>query len=146
MEKEQYRSVIRFFFLEGKSSRKIKERLDTVYGDSSHSRVIVKNWFNKFQCGRTSVFDDLRPGVLKTATTEDDMTKIHDLVLAGRRLKMCEIAKTVGISKDCVGHIPHEILGMKRRLERWVLRLTLFKRNSKEFLHLFATVDETWIH
>jgi len=35
MEKEQYRSVIRFLFLEGKSRSEIKERLDAVYGDSS---------------------------------------------------------------------------------------------------------------
>jgi len=35
MEKEQYRSVIRFLFLEGKSRSEIKERLDAVYGDFS---------------------------------------------------------------------------------------------------------------
>jgi len=40
MEKEQYRSVIRFLFLEGKSRSGIKERLDAVYGDSSPSRRI----------------------------------------------------------------------------------------------------------
>ena len=45
MEKKQYRSVIRFLFLEGKSRSKIKERLDAVYGDSSSSMATVKNWF-----------------------------------------------------------------------------------------------------
>ena len=55
MEKEQYRSMILFLFLEGKS-REIKERLDAVYGDSSPSMANVKTWFNKFQCGRTSFF------------------------------------------------------------------------------------------
>ena len=40
--------------------------------------------------------------------------KIHDLVLADRRLKVREIAETIGISKDCVGHILHEILGMRK--------------------------------
>jgi len=35
MEKEQYRPVIRFLFLEGKWRSEIKERLDAVYGDSS---------------------------------------------------------------------------------------------------------------
>ena len=42
------------------------------------------------------------------------MTKIHTLILADRRLKVHEIAETVGISKDCVGHILHEILGMRK--------------------------------
>ena len=52
MEKGQYQSVIQFLFLEGKSGSEIKERLDVVYGDSSHSMAIVKNWFNEFQHGR----------------------------------------------------------------------------------------------
>ena len=80
MEKEQYRSVIRFLFLEGKSRSEIKERLDAVYGDSSPSMATVKNLFNEFQRARTSVFDEPRPGAPKTATTEDNVTKIHDLV------------------------------------------------------------------
>ena len=57
----------------------------------------------------------------------------------------------------------HEILGMRKLSGRWVPRLltvdnernrettselclTLFNRNSKEFLRRFMTVDETRIH
>ena len=163
MEKEQYRSVIRFLFLEGKSRIEIKERLDAVYGDSSPSMATVKNWLDEFQRGRTSFFDEPRSGAPKTATTEDNVTKIHDLVLADSRLEVREIAETVGISKDRVGHILHEILGMRKLSTRWVPRLltpdnkrnretiseqclTLFKHNPKEFLGRFVTVGETWIH
>jgi len=92
MEKEQCRSVIRFLFLEGKSRSEIKERLDAVYCDSSPSTATVKNWFNELQRGRTSVFDEPRPGAPKTANTEDNVTKIHDLVLADRRLKIREMS------------------------------------------------------
>ena len=94
---------------------------------------------------------------------DENVTQIHDLVLADRRLKVREIAETVGISKDRVGHILHEILGMRKLSARWVPRLltpdnkrnrettsqqclTLFKRNPKEFLRRYVTVDETWIH
>ena len=69
MEKGQYRSVMRFLFLEGISRSKIKERLDAVYGDSSPSMATVKNWFNELQRGRTSVFDEPCPDAPKTATT-----------------------------------------------------------------------------
>jgi len=41
IEKEQYRSVTRFLFLERKSRSEIKERLDAVYGDSSPSMAMV---------------------------------------------------------------------------------------------------------
>lgn len=37
---------------------------------------------------------------LKMATTEDSMKKVQELVIADRRLNVCEIAVTVGISKD----------------------------------------------
>jgi len=89
------------------------------------------------------------------------VTKIHDLVLADRRLKIREMAETVGMSR--VGHILHEILGMRKLSARCVpclltpdnkrnrettseQCLTLFKRKPKEFLRRFVTVDETWIH
>jgi len=123
----------------------------------------VKNWFNEFQRGRMSFFDEPRPGAQKTTTTEYNVTKIHDLVLADRRLKIRKRAETVGMSKDRVGYILHEILGMRKLSARWVPRLltpdnkrnrettseqcfTLFKRNPKEFLRRFVTVDETWIY
>lgn len=163
MEKEQYRSVIRFLFLEGKTRIEIKERLDAVYGDSSPSMATVKNWFNEFARGRTSVFDEPRPGAPKTAATEENIKKIHDLVLADRRLKVRELAETVGISEGTVHHILHEELVMRKLSARWVPRLltpenkrnrettsetclALFKRNPAEFLRRFVTVDETWIH
>ena len=97
------------------------------------------------------------------ATTEDNAKKIRDLVLSDRRLKVREIAEIVSISKDCVVHTLQKILGMRRLSGRWVPRLltpnnkrnrettseqclTLFKRNSKDFLRRFVAVDETWIH
>ncbi|XP_042317754.1 uncharacterized protein LOC121927857 [Sceloporus undulatus] len=121
MEKEQYRSVIRFLFLEGKTRSEIKERLDDVYGDSSPSMVTIKNWFNEFVHGRTSVFDEPCPGASKTATTEENVKQIHDLVLADHRLKVCEIAETVGIAEGTVHHILHEELGMRKLSAQWVL-------------------------
>ena len=35
MEKEQYRSVIRFLFLDGKTCEEIKTKLNAIYGNSS---------------------------------------------------------------------------------------------------------------
>lgn len=72
----------------------------------------VKNLFNKFQCGRTSFFDEPEPGAPKTATAEDNMKKFYDFVLTDRLLKVSAIAETVGISKNRVRHILYEILGV----------------------------------
>lgn len=84
-------------------------------------------------------------------------------MLADRKVKLNEIAKTIGISKERVGHIIHECLHMRKLCARWVPRfltidqkdqrvrlstanLALFNRNKKDFLRRFVTMDETWIH
>ena len=76
MEKEQYRSVIHFLFLDEKTCEEIKTKLDAVYGNSSPSMTTVKYWFNEFKRGRSSVFDEEHPGRLADVVTE----KIHDMV------------------------------------------------------------------
>lgn len=97
MNKQQYRSTIRFLFLELKSLNEIKELLNIAYGDSSPSITTIKNWFNVFERGLTLVFDEPRLVAAKACTTEDNVIKIHDLVLIDYQLTMCEIDKIVGI-------------------------------------------------
>lgn len=163
MEKEQYRSVIRFLFLDGKTCEEIKAKLDAVYGDPSPSMTTVRYWFNEFKRGRTSVFDEERPGRPADVVTEEIIEKVHDMILADRRTKVREVAKAVGVSYGTVFNILHDRLGMRKLSARWVPRLLtvdnkrirvsiskqcldLFKRNSQEFWRRVITVDETWIH
>jgi hypothetical protein len=48
---------------------------------------------------------------------------VHDTVLDDGRVKVCEIAETIRISKKCVGYNLHEKLDMKKLCARWVPRL-----------------------
>jgi histone-lysine N-methyltransferase SETMAR len=85
------------------------------------------------------------------------------MVLDEQRMKVHEIAETIGISKECVGYILHEELDMKRLCGRWVPRLLTsdqkhtcmkiseqclehFNKNKTDFVCQFITMDETWIH
>ena len=61
MEKKQYRSVIRFLFLDGKTCEEIKAKLDAVNGNLLPSMTTVRYWFNEFKRGHTSVFDEELP-------------------------------------------------------------------------------------
>lgn len=163
MEKEQYRSVIRFLFLDGKTCEEIKAKLDAVYGDPSPSMTTVRYWFNEFKRGRTSVFDEERPGRPADVVTEEIVEKVHDMILADRRTKVREVAEAVGVSYGTAINILHDKLSVRKVSARWVPRLLtvdnkrirlsmskqcldLFKRNSQEFLRRVVTVDETWIH
>jgi histone-lysine N-methyltransferase SETMAR len=85
------------------------------------------------------------------------------MVLDNWRMKVCEIAETMGISKECVGYILHEELDMKKLCARWVPRLLTadqiciclkiseqwlehFNKNKTDFVCHFITMDETWHH
>ena len=62
LEKEQYRNVIRYLFLKDKTRQKIAKELNEVFGAYCPSLATIKRWFNDFQRGRTSIFDEKKPG------------------------------------------------------------------------------------
>lgn len=163
MEKTEFRILIKHYFLRGKTIAQTEEKLKKYYGESAPSHYMVQEWFTDFRCGRTSTEDAPRRGRPKTATDEENVNKVHDIVLADRRLKVKEIAEMTGISYGATSDILHKELGMKKLSARWVPRLLtvdqkrnrvtiskdcldMFKRNPKEFLRRFVTVDKTWIH
>jgi histone-lysine N-methyltransferase SETMAR len=113
--------------------------------------------------GRTSLEDDPREGRPKSATTPEIIEQLHDMVLDDRRMKVREIAETIGISKEREGYILHEELDMKKLCARWVPRLLTadqkrtrmkiseqclerFNKNKTDFVRRFITMDETWIN
>lgn len=163
MEKEQYRSVIRFLFLEGNSCDEIKVRMQAVYNDHTPSMTTIRYWYNEFKRGRTSIFDEDRPGRPVEVTTGDMVKKIENIVLSDRRIKLREIVDIVNVSIERVQHILEHKLGMKKVSARWVPRLLTeeqkltrkqisrhcldkYESSPGEFLRRFVTVDETWIH
>ena len=159
MEKAHYRSVIRFLFLDGRTCEEIKVMLHAVCEDHAASMTTIRYWFNEFKRSRTALFDEKRPGRPIEVTTKDMVKKtmISCLQTAGWR------SDNVDISTERIQNILHEKLGMRKLSARWVPRLRtveqkrkrmptsehcldMFKRNLKEFLRRFVTVDETWIH
>ncbi|XP_030758938.1 uncharacterized protein LOC115884482 [Sitophilus oryzae] len=163
MDKIEYRAVIKYLVLKDNTPTQIKHELDSVYGDSAPSFTTVKFWAAEFKCGRKSLGDDERSVRPKTATTDDNIAKVHQMVLDDRRIKVREITEVMNISKERVCHILNQELGMRKLSARWVPRLlTLdqkrvrmnisnamlaqFRRNKSEFWRRLITVDGTWIH
>ena len=52
--KVQYRAVIRYSYLKGKTGKEIHGQLADVYGSSAPSSAQVKFWAGEFKGGRTS--------------------------------------------------------------------------------------------
>jgi histone-lysine N-methyltransferase SETMAR len=91
--------------------------------DSSPSFSTIKKWAAEFKRGRTSLEVDPRERRPKSETTPETIEQVHDMVLDDRRMKVREIAKTIGISKERVGYILHEELDMKKVCARCLPRL-----------------------
>ncbi|KAL7726442.1 hypothetical protein ACLKA6_004582 [Drosophila palustris] len=89
--------------------------------------------------------------------------QVRQIVLTDRRVKVREIAETVGISTGSAVSILHDHLHMKKLNVKWVPHfldieqrekrvadskscLDMFNRNPREFLLRYITMDDTWIH
>lgn len=163
MEKSEFRVLIKHCFFMGKNTVQAEEWLKKCYGDSSPSKATICRWFAEFKRGRTSTEDAERSGRPIEATSPENIKKVHRLVLNDRKIKVRELAEIVGISTERIRCILHEHLQFKKLCARWVPRLLtidqkqqrvddseacleIYKRNQKEFLRRYITMDETWIH
>jgi histone-lysine N-methyltransferase SETMAR len=123
MEDFEFRVLIKYFRMKGWTAIQIKDELDSIFGESAPCQATIFNWLKEFRMGRTNVLDEEAPSRPETATTLENVGKVHKLVLADRRIQVRQIAGTLGISIGSVETILHEHLGFKKISARWVPRL-----------------------
>ena len=160
--KVEYRAVIRYLYLKGKTGKEIHSELADVYGSSAPFYAQVKFWVGEFKHGRKSLEDEARSGRPLDPTDEEMCKKVQDLVYSDRQIQVEEIAQALGISHGSVSTILHDRLGMRKLTARWVPKslsdeqmatrasvcsafLKRFRSKDDFLLHL-VTVDETWVH
>ena len=118
--KVEYRAVIRYLYLKGKTGKEIYGELAHVYGSSAPSYALVKFWVGEFKCDRTSLEDEARSGRPLDVTDEEMCKKIRDLVYSDRRIQVEEIAQALGISHGSISTILHDRVGMRKLTAHWV--------------------------
>jgi hypothetical protein len=82
-----------------KNTVEAKACLDKHYTDSAPAKSTVEKWFANLN-------------EAKEAVTDENIKKIHKIILNNRKVNLIEIAETLKISKERVGHIVHEYLDM----------------------------------
>ena len=159
----EYRVVIRYLYLKGKTGQEIHCELTTVYGCSAPSYAQVKFWVGELKRGRMSLEVETRSGRPSDATDVEMCNKVRDLVYSNRRVKVEEIVNALHISHGSVSTILHDRLGMRKLTARWVPKslsdeqmatrasvcsalLKRFRLKEDDFLSRLLTVDETWVH
>lgn len=163
MEKFENRAVIKFLFKKGLNAKAIHKEMFNVLGESAPSKTMVYKWVGLFKGGRTSLEDDTREGRPKTASTPKIVKKIRDMVLEDHRLTERDLVEHLGISLGTVSNILTEVLGFRKLCAKWVphsltmqqkhnrmqlsqQHLERFRKNEKDFLRRFITMDETWVY
>lgn len=68
-------SVIKHYFLRGKTAKETKEKLDKYYGISGPSDYTVKYWFREFRGGRNSADDEVCSGRPSDAVKLENVKK-----------------------------------------------------------------------
>ena len=160
--KVEYRAVIRYLYLKGKTDKDIHSELADVYRSSALSYARVKFWVGEFKRGRTSLEDEARSGRPLDVTDEEMCKKVRDLVYSDRRIQVEEIAQALGISHGSISTILRDRLGMRKLTARWFPKslsdeqmatsasvcsalLKRFRSKDDFLLHL-VSVYKTWVH
>jgi len=85
-----------------------------VYGDNAKKKTTVYKWVKRFSKGRESVTDEERSGRPATSRTEENVTKIYQILHENRRLTVRSITEQVNIERETVRKILTEDLDMRK--------------------------------
>jgi hypothetical protein len=111
--KEEQRSVIRFLWSEGVSGAETHRRLSAQYGNSVLPQRSVYEWIEKLKNVHTSVTHEEGAGRPSTATTDDNIERVRDVVLLDRRLTVDEVVNHLQISHRSAYDIIHNFTEIK---------------------------------
>ncbi|KAM8707612.1 hypothetical protein ACLKA7_014704 [Drosophila subpalustris] len=157
----------RIFEISAQESSVIKEPENVfncaVSTSATEGKSTISDWYSNFKRGLTSTEDSKRSGRPKEVIIPEIIRQVRQIVLTDRRVKVREIAETVGISTGSAVSILHDHLHMKKLNVKWVPHfldieqrekrvadskscLDMFNRNPSEFLRRYITMDESRIH
>ena len=146
----------------GNSQVETTEKIQQVISDDAMGITQMKEWYNRFKDGRTSVKSDARSGRPSTSLNEELVDQRRTLVMQDRRVTVRELAEEVGISTGSVHSISTDDLAMWTvsaksvpkllTMEQKQLRLEVsqdmldYANSNPESLNIVATGDESWFY
>jgi histone-lysine N-methyltransferase SETMAR len=158
-------AVIEFLLIGNESITNIHRHLTNVYGDMAVDKSIVSSWEKRLTSskqGQCNVSDLPRSGRPSTAVSPATMQRADSHIRNDRRITTRELSAILGIGKESVDKIIHQ-LGYSKVCARWAPRslteehkeqrkiicselLARYEVEGDYFLSTIVTDDETWIH
>ena len=159
MNPVEYRSVIKFLVLRRVDSQEIIKQLRDVYGINCPSKTTVYDWIAQFKRGRTTVFDEERPGRPVEIDQDKLEKRCEEIIKTERKItvkalgaslnisegKAREVLKSLGIRKLASRFVPRFLSGemCEARLQCSQQNLDLWQEHGQRYLSNIVTVDET---
>jgi hypothetical protein len=108
--------------LSKKSTVETKVWLEKLYLDSAPAKSTVEKCFAKLKRGEMC---------MKEAISDENLKKVHKIILNDRKVNLIEIAETLTISKKCIEHIVHAYLHMLKLFAKWLPHLLTIDQNQQ---------------
>ena len=114
MDKIWHRGVIRYLLKKGLTSKEIYTDMVSTLGNDAPALSTVKKWAVEFKRGRENLEDDPRSRRPSTSTIQENIDRIHQMVMNDRRLTISHSANIISISRERVENILYNKLGMSK--------------------------------
>src|ERR1051325_11336911 len=113
-EKLEQRYGIKFCVKLGDSQVETIRKIQQAFREEAMGTTQIKEWYNRFKDGCTSVESEARSGRPSTSRNEIAIDQIRTLVMQDRRITIRELADKTGVSIGSVHSIMTEVLGFRR--------------------------------
>jgi hypothetical protein len=160
-EHVEQRYCIKFCQKLGDTQSETIRKIQQAFGDAM-GVTQIKDWYNRFKNGRTSVDSDQRTGRPSTSRNPNVINKVSSLIMEDRRLTVREIANDIGISDGSAHAILTDDFGMRRVAAKFVPKLLSCEQKELlldvvqnmmecangdlDFLMTVITGDESWVY
>jgi len=103
-------------------------KIQQAFGDDAMSITRIKEWYNCFKDGSTSVDTEPRHSRPSTSRNDNIIKEVWTLVMQDRRITVRELADEVGVSIGSVHTILTADLGLRRVSVKFVPKLLMMEQ------------------
>jgi len=113
MERLEQRYCIKFCQKLGDAQAETIQKIQQAFRDDAMSITRIKEWYNRFKDGSTSVDSEPRHGRPSTSQNDNVINQVQTLVMQDRRITVRDLAGEVGVSIGSVHTILTADLGLR---------------------------------
>jgi len=161
-ERLEQRYGIKFCQKLGDTQVESIRKIQQAFGYDAMSITRIKEWYNRFKGGSTSVDSEPRHRRPSTSRNDNVINQVRTLLMPDRRITLRELADEVGVSIGSVHTILTADLGLRRVSAKFVLKLLTTEQkqlrvevaqdmldcaeSDSNFMNTVITGDESWVY